>query len=131
MPVKKAEKKPKDFQAVYDELKKLMAPYAKGTLKANETAIDFQLIGPPVPRSRGKAVWFGAVRIGKAYVSYHLMPVYAFPDLLDGISPELKKRMQGKSCFNFTAIDRLLFKELKRLTKAGYDRFKQSELVQQ
>jgi hypothetical protein len=129
MPVKKAGKKPKDFHAVYDELKKLMAPYAKGTLKANETAIDFQLIGPPAPLTKGRDMWFGAVRLGKAYVSYHLMPAYAFPDLLDGISPELKKRMQGKSCFNFTAIDKPLFAELKRLTKAGYERFRKEALV--
>jgi hypothetical protein len=27
------------------------------------------------------------------------MPVYAWPDLLEDASPELRKRMQGKSCF--------------------------------
>jgi hypothetical protein len=45
-----------------------------------------------VPQTKGRDVWFGAVRLGKAYVSYHLMPVYALPELLDGISPELKRR---------------------------------------
>jgi len=72
---------------------------------------------------------FGGVQIKKNYVSYHLMPVYAFPDLLDGLSPELKKRMQGKSCFNFKTVDKALFKELGALTRKGYQRYKKEGLV--
>jgi hypothetical protein len=60
-----------------------------------------------------------AVQMKKNYVSYHLIPVYAIPTLLDAISPALKKRMQGKSCFNFTAIEPAQVKELKALTAAG------------
>jgi hypothetical protein len=37
--------------------------------------------------------------------------------------------VQGKSCFNFTHVDQELFKELKQLTKAGYERFKRGKLV--
>jgi hypothetical protein len=33
------------------------------------------------------------------------------------MSPALKKRMQGKACFNFTAVDEALFKELAALTR--------------
>jgi hypothetical protein len=68
-------------------------------------------------------VFFGAVKIGKRYVGFHLMPVYAYPDLLDGISPELRQRMQDKSCFNFTKPDDTLFAELERLTAPGFRRF--------
>ncbi|MBI3914475.1 MAG: hypothetical protein HY327_09885 [Chloroflexi bacterium] len=55
------------------------------------------------------------------------MPVYAFPDLLKNISPGLKKRMQGKSCFNFRAINEVEMRELERLTKAGAARFKKTD----
>jgi hypothetical protein len=123
-----ARKTAPDFQPVFDELKKLIEPCA-GTLKLHEKASDYILIGPPTPRSQGREVWFGGVQIKKSYVSYHLMPVYVFPDLLDGMSPELKKRMQGKSCFNFKAVDKALFKELGMLTKKGYQRFKKEGLV--
>ena len=92
------------------------------TDKPNET----EFIGPPSPLSRGKELWIGAVRIGKRYVSYHLMAVYMFPELLQGISPALKKRMQGKSCFNFTRVDEQLFLELDELTERSIERFKQS-----
>jgi hypothetical protein len=89
----------------------------------------YALIGPPTESSRGKDVWFGAVTVGKSYVGYHLMPVYAFPKLLRDVSPALRKRMQGKSCFNFTEVDGRLFAELARLTKKGYREFRRAKLI--
>jgi len=69
--------------------------------------------------ANGKLRWFGGVATKKNYVSYHLMPVYERPELLDDISPELRTRMQGKSCFNFKQIDEQLFSELADLTSAS------------
>jgi hypothetical protein len=123
-----AKKTAPDFQPVFDELKKLIEPYA-GILQSEIKPGSYILISPPTPRSQGRAVWVGGVQIKKNYVSYHLMPVYAFPDLLDGLSPELRKRMQGKSCFNFKTVDKALFKELGALTRRGYQRFKKEGFV--
>jgi hypothetical protein len=52
-----------------------------------------------------------------------------FPELLKGVSPGLKKRMQGKSCFNFNAVDEQVFSELVELTKKGFEKFKQEKLL--
>ena len=52
------------------------------------------------------------------------MPVYAWPDLLDGAPPELRRRMQGKSCFNFTGVDESLLAELRTLTERGFERYR-------
>jgi hypothetical protein len=53
-------------------------------------------------------------------VSYHLMPLYMNPTLQAMVSPELKKRMQGKACFNFKKEpEPALLKELAALTKAA------------
>jgi hypothetical protein len=73
---------------------------------------------------RGKPLYFAGLRIGKNYVSFHLLPVYGAPELLKGMSPALKKRMQGKACFNFTTVDEACFAELGRLTAAGLKLFK-------
>ncbi|MEM7736150.1 MAG: hypothetical protein AAF267_10200 [Deinococcota bacterium] len=62
-------------------------------------------------------------------MSFYLMPVYVFPELLGGISPKLKKRMQGKSCFNFKQVDADLFEELRQLTAAGYQRYQEAKYV--
>lgn len=114
-----------DFLVISTRLLTILRKYAHGNLSIRtDKPGHYELTGPPTPRSRGKEMWLGAVRIGKRYMSYHIMTVYAFPDLLDGISPELKKHMQGKSCFNFTHMDEKLFHELDKLTELGFERFK-------
>ena len=69
------------------------------------------------------------VQVGRAYVSFHHMAVYARPDLLKGISKELRARMQGKSCFNFTSVDKVLFAELEDLTVRGFDAFRNAPFM--
>jgi hypothetical protein len=76
-----------------------------------------------LPGYEGEPWGFAAgTRLGKRYVSYYLMGVYAAPELMAGMSPELKRRMQGKSCFNFTKIDKALFSELAALTRESIAR---------
>lgn len=112
-----------DFAAVFEELKKILQPYApKMTVKA-DTKDVYYLEGVYSEKWK-KNLYFASTHIKKNYVSFYLMPVYMFPDLLDGISPELKKHMQGKSCFNFKQVEPTLFKELAALTKKGVARFK-------
>jgi hypothetical protein len=65
---------------------------------------------------RGKPLFYGGVRMGKNYVSYHLMSIYMREVEM---SPELKKHKQGKACFNFTSVDEKLFRELDQMTVAG------------
>jgi hypothetical protein len=52
------------------------------------------------------------------------MPIYMNPKLQATISPDLKKRMQGKSCFNFTRVEPQQIAELKKLTEAGLEQFR-------
>ena len=70
----------------------------------------------------GIAMGVAATRLGTRYVSFYLMGVYGDPKLLDTVSPELRRRMQGKSCFNFTTIDESLMAELEQLTARSIDR---------
>ena len=76
----------------------------------------------------GRPLFCAAVQINKSYVSYHLMPVYANPALRNSLSPALKKRMQGKSCFNFTTVEPGQLKELAAVTKKGIAGFKNLNL---
>ena len=107
---------------VFDALVGIMKRQARGMLVTQDGPGGLQV---SLDRQfRGKPLWLGGVRRGKSYVSFHLMPVYMFPDLLASISPALKRRMQGKSCFNFREPDPALLKELEVLTKTGMARMK-------
>lgn len=110
------------MQATFERLTTLFAPYRKDLVVTTDEPGHLYLDAPPSP-SYPKGLFFGAVKIGNRYVGFHLMPVYVHPALLDGVSPALRKRRQGKSCFNFTAPDDALFAELARLTAAGFARY--------
>jgi hypothetical protein len=113
-----------DFDAVFAVLKPVLAKYAKRLSVKVDTPMEYTLLtksASPFHQHKGGPLYFGAVRLGKAYVSFHLMPLYMCPDLTKDISPALKKRMQGKTCFNFrTDPEPELMAELKRLTEAGF-----------
>jgi hypothetical protein len=80
-------------------------------------------------QSNNKPLFFASARVAKQYVSFHLMPVYVWPELLEGTSEQLRKRMQGKSCFNFKKPEPELFEELASLTRRGFERYRDTGYV--
>ena len=115
---------PDEAQAttMFNRLADIFAPYRATLIAKADEPGNLYLETPPSTAYPG-GLFFGAVKTGKRYVSFHLMPVYVHPNLLEGISPGLRKRMQGKSCFNFTRQDDVLLRELETLTAAGFARF--------
>jgi hypothetical protein len=112
-----------DFPVVFEELKKILNPYAGKLTVTADTSSVYSLDGPYSEKWK-KVIYFGGAQVKKNYVSFYLMPVYMYPELLKDISPELKKHMQGKSCFNFKKVEPSLFKELETLTFEGAEKFK-------
>jgi hypothetical protein len=111
-----------DLPAVHDRLRAILAPYRESLVATKDgpgglTLQDAWLEGKPWGYVAG-------TRLGKRYVSFYLMPVYGSPGLLGGISPGLRKRMQGKACFNFSTIDEDLLAELADLTKRGIEGYR-------
>jgi hypothetical protein len=117
-----------DFNQVFAKLKGILRPYVKKMDVAQDSP-TYYLLNTRYLMKNKQPLCFGGVRLGKAYVSYYLMSVYACPDLLKAMSPELKKRMQGKSCFNFKEVDDKLLKELAQLTKAGAAKFSDQKFI--
>jgi hypothetical protein len=117
-----------DFAAVHARLREILLPY--GTDYA-VTRDDPDGVVLEVPGLEGKPWGYVAgTRVGKRYVSLYLMPVYVSPELADTISPALRKRRQGKSCFNFTTIDEPLFAELESIAAKGIPAYKaQAEAI--
>jgi hypothetical protein len=92
------------FLPVFERLKSVLAKHAGELSVSSDTPTEYKLVTrspSPFPQHKGHPLEFGVVRAGKAYVSFHLMPIYMSPSLNKQISPGLKARMQGKTCFNF------------------------------
>ena len=116
-----------DFIPVFQQLKIILEPFASNLTVSADSKEVYSLDGPYSEKWK-RNLFFGSAQIKKNYVSFYLMPVYMYPDLLKGVSSELKKHMQGKSCFNFKKVEPGLFKELNSLTKKGYERFKKENV---
>ena len=109
-----------EFEAVFARLREILLKHS-GVLRVEHDAEDhFGLASTTGPATiaawRGKmrsaTIPVAWVKVGNSYVSYHLMGVYGNPKLLEGCSRELRARMRGKSCFNFTKVDEKLMTEL-------------------
>jgi hypothetical protein len=112
----------RDFKPIFERLRAMLKPLESQMKLKADTPEKYDLYTNQV-RADGYEYAFGAVVVKKNYVSYHLFPMYAYPDLMAGLSDGLKKRMQGKSCFNFNTLDETLFTELEVLTRASATRF--------
>lgn len=117
-----------NFGTVFERLRGILREFESELVLKTDEDGDYYLNTRALDKQK-RPVFFGAVQTKKNYVSYHLMPVYAFPELLDGVSAGLRKRMQGKSCFNFTKVDDGLFEELAELTSRGMERFRQAQFT--
>jgi hypothetical protein len=113
-----------DFPVVFEQLKKILKRYEDQLTVKTDTPDTYYLDGPYSEKWK-KELFFGSAQIKKNYVSFYLMPVYMHPELLKDISPELKKHMQGKSCFNFKKVEPDLLEELAVLTRKGAEKFKE------
>jgi hypothetical protein len=122
-----------DFPGAFAALKSPFSKIANRLTVKADTPTEYTLVtktASPFPQHKGEPLFFASVRIGKAYVSFHLMAIYMCPELIKGMSPALKKRMQGKACFNFqSSPEPELLKELKRLTEESFKKWGEKKWV--
>jgi hypothetical protein len=122
-----------DFAAVFAVLKPVLMKYSNRLAVTADSSIEYTLAtksASPFPQHKGQPLSFGSVRLGKAYVSFHLMAIYMCPELMKIIPPALRKRMQGKTCFNFrTRPEPELIAGLTRLTEAGFRQWSERKWV--
>ena len=112
-----------EFAPVFAALRRLLESYLGDLAVQTDQPGNYHLEAPFLLH-RGKPLYFAGVKTGKSYVSFHLIAVYFNPAMKKAMSPALRKRMQGKACFNFTAVDEDCFAELGRLIAEGLKIFR-------
>ena len=103
------------FTTIEARLWAILDPY-RDRLEPND------IYGMPTLRWPGAKAhdFFAGVRIAPRHVAYHLMPVHSDPQLLEGVSDTLRKRLKGATTFNFTDEEEELFAELEALTARSF-----------
>jgi hypothetical protein len=113
------------LQTVFARLRDVLVVHASEFSVAHDSAQRYGLDAPIGPatvkawggRIRTQTIPIAWIEVRKAYVSYHLMGIAGNSKLTDSLSAALRGHMQGKSCFNFKAVDDALMSELARVTK--------------
>jgi hypothetical protein len=82
-----------------------------------------EIYGIPMLRRAGTKAhdWFAGVQVADGYVKFNFLPMHEHADLLDGISPALRKHKSGASVFRFTDVDETLIAELERVVARGFE----------
>jgi hypothetical protein len=104
-----------DLTAIETQLASILDPY-------RDRLESFEIYGVPMLRRPGAKAhdWFAGVSPGNGVIRFFLLPMYAHPELLDGISPELRKRKRGASVFAFPTLDEGIVEELTSLTERSF-----------
>lgn len=110
-----------DFPGAFAALRNILQKQAPNLKVVHDTPTKYYLDIHFIGKKNKAPIFFGAAIINKNYVSFHFMPVYALPSAQKKISPQLKKHMQGKACFNFAAPDPELFAELDSLVASSVE----------
>lgn len=116
------------FPEVFAALKVILQRCAGKLVVSEDSPTRFCVVGGshPTHKTPMDIAW---IQIGKNYVSYHHMGIYARTDLIDTVSEKLQARMQGKSCLNFTTVDEALFAELEELTVRAFVAFSKQQIL--
>ena len=91
---------PAGFAEAHAGLRKILQPYTKmkGMKVLKDGPEGCIVLAPPSPKHTQypDGLWFAATRVGKAYVSFHLMPIYMCPELAKRISPAPEEEDAGQ-----------------------------------
>lgn len=134
-PIKYEDKSPgqPELMPVFNQLKKLIAPYGKGTMVVRgDKPGQYHLWSDKEVELKGRKtpdVYFAGLMVQKGYVGFYFTPVYADPGLKSELHPQLLKCLKGKSCFHIKKNDPELMEQVKQALEIGYEDFKRKGWV--
>ena len=100
------------------ELRALLVPY-------EDVLVGQELYGIEVLHRPGSKMhdWFAGVRPGKGTAKLMLLPIKSHPEVLEEISPQLRKRISGDALFTLKPGDEALLPELEQVVAKAFDAY--------
>lgn len=124
------------MEGIYEKLEKILKGSAKKHgLLVKKTTLDSVAKNPKTQlhlygkkevqifKNPKRLTYVAGIMQHKNFVGFYSMAVYAFPKEFS-LSPELKKIMKGKSCFNVRTLDVKMMKEIKDIVEKNIKIFK-------
>lgn len=124
----KSKGQPKELVTIWNNIRELMEPYAKGDMKVlGGKGGQYSLVNHKPYEEAGRkrdVLWFAGILIQKGYVGFYFMPVSAESEMKKIFRPELLKCLKGKSCFYIKKDDPQLYAQIEDALKLGYEAYK-------
>jgi hypothetical protein len=107
-----------DLDELEAEVRAILVPY-EDVLESSE------IYGMEVLRRPGAKPhdWFAGVRRNRGTVKFMLLPMHTHPELLENMSPDLRKRKTGASVLTLREDDEVLIPELEALVQRSFDAY--------
>ena len=129
-----------NLEDIFEEIKNILVKYSEKFLQtekylgsqAKQQKPGFHLYGSIEVSLFGKKpqkTYIAGVIQQKNFVSFYLSAVYSHPEIFKDISPDLKKVLKGKSCFNISKATPQLFDEIEIVLKKGIEKYKEIEWI--
>jgi hypothetical protein len=104
-----------DLAALQGRLQALLDPYAARLVPSTIYGL------PTMRRADAKpSNWFAFVKPASQHVSLFLLPIHDHPELLDPLSPGLRRCVTGRSTITFRSMSDQDVSELERLLARAY-----------
>ena len=85
-----------EFADIFSRSREILLAHSRSLVLVRDEPGDIYL-NTAHQMKNGQPLFFGAAAIRKRYVSFHLMPVYVFPELLHSIPTQLERRRQPRN----------------------------------
>ncbi|MEP7103396.1 MAG: DUF1801 domain-containing protein [Candidatus Dojkabacteria bacterium] len=118
----------KDQQKIFGRIKDILKEYSNTFTATTDSDQGYELytnkpmemLGRKFPR-----MYFAAVKNQKNFVGFYYMPIYAHPEMLKSLTPELVKCLKGKTCFHIKKDDEVLYLQIKEALDKGEKAYKE------
>jgi hypothetical protein len=104
-----------DLDVLQDRLERVLDPYRDRLAATTVYGLPF-LARPGAKRHD----WFAGVSPGNGTVRFFLLPMHQHPELLDDLSPRLRRRKTGASVLTFRVVDEEELRELASLVARSF-----------
>jgi hypothetical protein len=119
-------------QKIFHKLKNILSGYVPPMLAVTDDAGKFELVTNKEITMRGsvrKNLCFASLIVQGSYVGLYLMHVYARPENIQLLGPELRKALKGKSCFHIARLDDNLSDQIRAALDQGVNSYKKMGFI--
>ncbi|WP_407355240.1 hypothetical protein [Methanolobus sp. WCC5] len=111
-------------QLIFIKLKELLSAYVPPLVITRDEDEKFDVYGDvkvTIGKKTHDRVYFASLEVWKNHVGFYFFPIYTHHNMFSDTHEDLIKLLKGKSCFHVKKEDEIIFTEIEKLLKKGFE----------